>query len=203
MELIDFHTHRPTAEGVVSPRSFGIHPWDADREEAQSYEEFEKRHQSGFDQAEIIGECGLDKVCGTTWGKQMQLFEWQVRIAAKSGKPVVIHCVRAFNEMMELRRQNSGNTWVVHGFTGSLQLAEQLFRSDIWVSFGAAILDERRTKARECLRDIRSPFMLETDDSTCGIEAVYNAAAEIRKTTLAELCHTIKENYNTLMHYNI
>ena len=198
IEYIDFHTHRPTAEGVITPRSFGIHPWDCENEEAQSYQEFKAKYHDNFADTDIIGECGLDKCSKARWERQREVFDWHIRMSMELRKPMVIHCVRAFNELMELRRQNRGNTWVVHGFTGSPQMAEQLFRSGIWVSFGAAILDERRSKARECLGDIRSPFMLETDDSTCGIEAVYNAAADIRKTTLAELCHTIKESYLAL-----
>jgi len=199
MELIDFHTHRETAEGVVTPRSFGIHPWRAGDEKSHSFEEFKSNYATRFEEAEIIGECGLDKACTTDWLSQRRLFEWQIRIADELAKPMVIHCVRAFNELLELRRNHKGHPWVVHGFTGSTQLAQQLFRAGILVSYGAALLDERRNKVRECLRNNPYPFLLETDDSPCGIEAVYKAAATIRKCTLQELGDTIKENYTSLM----
>lgn len=198
MELIDFHTHRETAEGVVTPRSFAIHPWDAEKEKASGIDEFRAKYRSRFDDAQLIGECGLDKACSVGWQRQQQLFLWHIAIAEEQQKPMVIHCVRAFNELSALRRQHPQGTWVVHGFTGSLQLADQLFRQGILVSFGAALLDPRRTKVRECLKDTPHPFLLETDDSPCGIEAVYRAAAEIRKTTPDLLASTIKKTYMTL-----
>ena len=64
---------------------------------------------------------------------------------------------------------------------------------------GNALLDERRAKVRESLSANDGPFLLETDDNPCGIEAVYRAAAEIRKTTVDELASTIKRNYSALV----
>lgn len=199
MEFIDFHTHRETAEGVVTPRSFGIHPWRADTVEASDFDAFRASCGSRFAEAEIIGECGLDKVCAVPMDVQERVFRWQIDIAAGLRKPMVVHCVRAFNELMALRRQNGSGIWVVHGFTGSQQLARQLVQAGIWVSYGAALLDERRAKVRESLSANDGPFLLETDDSPCGIEAVYRAAAEIRKTTVDELASTIKRNYSALV----
>lgn len=199
MEFIDFHTHRETAEGVVTPRSFGIHPCRADAVEAGTFDTFRASCESRFAEAEIIGECGLDKVCAVPMDVQERVFRWQIDIAAGLRKPMVIHCVRAFNELMALRRQNGSGIWVVHGFTGSRQLAQQLAQAGIWVSYGAALLDERRAKVRESLSANDGPFLLETDDSPCGIEAVYRAAAEIRKTTVDELASTIKRNYSALV----
>ncbi len=199
MEFIDFHTHRETAEGVVTPRSFGIHPWRANAVEASDFDAFRASCGSRFAEAEIIGECGLDKVCAVPMDVQERVFRWQIDIAAWLRKPMVVHCVRAFNELMALRRQNGSGIWVVHGFTGSRQLARQLAQAGIWVSYGAALLDVRRTKVRESLSANDGPFLLETDDSPCGIEAVYRAAAEIRKTTVDELASTIKRNYSALV----
>jgi len=201
MEFIDFHTHQPTAEGVISPRSFGIHPWDADKEETRDYDSFRAEYLSRFEQADIVGECGLDKCCVAKWERQKELFEWQIRIAIELDKPMVIHCVRSYDELMAMRRAVEGlmpGTWVVHGFTGHRQLAGQLYREGIWVSYGAAILDSRRIKVRDSLSDNPNPFMLETDTDSCGIEAIYREAACIRGTTPQELANTIKENYNAL-----
>ena len=199
MDFIDFHTHLPTAEGVISPRSFGIHPWDAEKEDADSYARFEAKYGRFFVDAELVGECGLDKACAATWERQMQLFEWQLRFAEEMGKPVVVHCVRAFNELVALRRQYKRLAMAVHGFVGSSEMADQLAREGIVLSFGAAILDPRRTKVRETLARLPHPFLLETDTSDCGIEAVYQTAAEIRTTTTSALADTIKKTYTTFM----
>lgn len=202
MLLIDFHTHRETAEGVITPRSFGIHPWKAGRC-PQDYQEFLNAYSEQCLDAEIIGECGLDKACNVDWRLQTAIFRWQVEIAAENHKPMVIHCVRAANEVMEMRCKVSSlhsglPPWVIHGFIGNPQQAEQLFRAGIWVSFGAAILDYRREKVRNCLSTINTPFFLETDDADCGIAEIYEAAAEIRKCSLEKLSDTIKDNYTSL-----
>ena len=199
MDFIDFHTHLPTAEGVISPRSFGIHPWDAEKEDADSYAHFVTKYEHTFRAAELVGECGLDKASAATWERQMQLFEWQLRLAEEMGKPVVVHCVRAFNELVALRRQYKRLAMAVHGFVGSSEMADQLAREGIVLSFGAAILDPRRTKVRETLARLPHPFLLETDTSDCGIEAVYQTAAEIRTTTTSALADTIKKTYMTFM----
>lgn len=198
MTLLDFHTHKPTAEGVVTPRSFGIHPWQADAEESTSYEAFEARYRSAMQAAEWVGECGLDKVRGAAWERQVELFEWQLRLAEQLGKPVVVHCVYAFNELMALRRQYSATAWVVHGFTGSLPLAQQLHGMGIGLSFGAALLDPRREKVRQTLVALPFPFLLETDTASAAIGDIYEAAATLRQTDVATLADTIKAYFDTL-----
>ncbi|MBO4588597.1 MAG: TatD family hydrolase [Bacteroidales bacterium] len=193
MPLLDFHTHRPTAEGVITPRCFGIHPWvlaaraistsrtsvnDSGMLAAQDglWEGF----MLAAEGAQMIGECGLDKCCDTPWERQMEVFVRQIEIAEQLGKPLVIHCVKAFNELMELRKTHKQTPWVVHGFTGSTELYNQLLKADIEVSFGAAILDKRREKVRETLSKADPDrIFLETDDSGADIREIYHAAAEI------------------------
>ena len=199
MEYIDFHTHRKTSEGVITPRSFGIHPWDADKETAVDKEQLFAKYADKFKLAEVIGECGLDKLCKVSMTKQYDIFVWQLQIASQQRKPVVVHCVRAFNELMTLRKEyNSPTPWVVHGFTGSVQLAMQLYKLGIWVSYGSALTMPQRDKVRQSLRNNPHPFLLETDDSDCGIEAVYHAAAKTKEITIEVLSDTIKENYTAL-----
>lgn len=128
----------------------------------------------------MIGECGLDKCCNTPWAVQMEVFVSQIEIAEELGKPLVIHCVRAFNELMELRKTHKQTPWVVHGFTGSTELYNQLLKAEIEVSFGEAILDKRRTKVRETLSKADPDrIFLETDDSGADIKEIYHTAAEI------------------------
>ena len=194
MPLIDFHTHRPTAEGVVTPRCFGIHPWDATDGLDTKY--FKIRTE----QAEIIGECGLDRYCSTPWNIQMRTFEQQVEIAEQMDKPVVVHCVRAFNELVGIRKRHGKTPWVVHGFAGSRQLCSQLMCHGIEVSFGAAILDPRRTKVRDTLA-ATDPYrlFLETDDSNANIKEIYDTAAELLNCDTEKLKDAIFAHYRRLL----
>ena len=83
--VVDIHTHNPRPE-VLSPTMAGIHPWDAERG-------FVLPDLSSID---IIGETGLDYVCRVAKEAQQRLLEWHLTEAERLQKPVVIHCVKAF-----------------------------------------------------------------------------------------------------------
>ena len=196
MPLLDFHTHRPTAEGVTTPRCFGIHPWRCGETEPSQFSTLYPQ----FEDAEIVGECGLDKCCETPWDVQMDYFVRQIEIAEQLNKPLVIHCVRAFNELMELRKKYHRTPWVVHGFTGSTELFNQLLHADIEVSFGDAILDKRRSKVRETISKADPHrIFLETDDSGADISDIYKEAADLMGCDPATLQDAIKSHYEALL----
>lgn len=139
-----------------------------------------------FAEAHFVGECGLDKACNTPFDLQMTYLRWQLDIAEALRKPVVLHCVHAFNEIIALRKHYS-MPWVIHGFTGSLQLARQLASKDIGISFGTALLEPQRLKVRNTFQQWQGHYMLETDDNPCGIDAVYAAAALIKGLPIDEI----------------
>ena len=193
--IVDFHTHNAiTAENVLVPRSFGFHPWHL-----QGLEQLGEPVDA--DDVDLIGECGLDRCCATPWDLQQEAFIWHLQLAERLRKPVVVHCVRAYNELVDLRRQGRWEMpWVVHGFVGSPQLALLLQQWGIGVSFGAAITDPRRTKPRESLRTLGlGNFFLETDTSPVGIGAVYSAAAAILDCDTKLLEDTINTQLTALL----
>ena len=193
MTFIDFHTHRPTAEGVATPRCFGIHPWLAPVD------------VDGYalpmaDEVDIVGECGLDKCAHAPWESQKELFAWHISLAERWNKPMVIHCVRAFNELIALRKNHRKIPWVVHGFMGGKELYEQLRAHGIGISLGKAVLDARRTKVRETLMSLRDEeLLLETDDSEVNIADIYRCVAELRGMNIVELAAQIELNYSIII----
>ena len=192
--LIDFHTHRPTPEGVITPRSFGIHPWQSHLQEVPESDDV---CWQGID---IVGECGLDVSKPPSMEIQMECFEKQIIIAEKRHLPMVIHCVRAFDQLIALRQQYKSTPWVVHGFTGGPQQADQLSMHGISVSIGAALLDERRTKIRETLCHLGSEnLLLETDDSGASIHQIYATAATLLHISIEQLASDIAVRYNTII----
>lgn len=189
--IIDFHTHRPTAEGVITPRSFGIHPWYAARDANATWP-----HPEDID---LIGECGIDKCCPTPIDLQLEVFEQQIIRAEQWNKPVVVHCVRAYNEVMGLRKQHRKTPWIIHGFIGGAELFEQLKHMGIHISVGAALLKPQHDKLRHALRHATPEgFFLETDDSEVAISDIYNAAAELFAIDCETLEKTIKQHYDAL-----
>jgi len=193
MTLIDFHNHKATAwDGeVFTPSSFAIHPWDAQREEAPTFDAFRQKYEAHFRQAMLVGECGLDRRCDVPLERQLQLFEWQLTLADELQKTVVIHCVHAFDLLLALRKRHPDVPWVLHGFRGGTPQLLQLQRASVIPSFGAALLDPRNGKLREALRDCDGPFLLETDTADCPVSQIYAEAAILKKIPLDELRQTI------------
>lgn len=191
---IDFHTHRPVGVGVVTPRTYGIHPWDAEKAAVPPVDDAVWR------MVEVIGECGLDRVRGASMEKQMAVFEQQIAIAARLDKPLVIHCVRAYDLLLSLRKRWPTGRWVVHGFQGGVALVQQLAERQIGVSVGARILRPDSGKLRSAVVALGSGgFLLETDDSGVAIEDIYAATAAVLGVSLRQLQDDIAERYSQLL----
>lgn len=113
---------------------------------------------------------------------------------------MVIHCVRAFNELIALRKKHTATPWVVHGFSGSVQLYRQLLDHGIEFSLGAAILDQRRKKVRETLATSNpESIFLETDDSGADIAEIYCAAACLLNIESSRLQDIIGIHYHNIL----
>lgn len=74
-----------------------------------------------------IGECGIDKCIDTDINRQKEVFLKQIEISETIEKPVIIHAVRAYNEIINLKKQiHAKQQWIIHGFNSSLQIAQSL-----------------------------------------------------------------------------
>lgn len=144
---VDVHTHVPAPDGraIVSATpgqglgsapyySVGIHPWEADASQLAALETI-----AADKRVVAIGECGLDKLRGPDMQSvQMPVFVAQAQLAEKLGKPLIIHCVRAYGEVMTLhRRMQPSVPWIMHGFNRSDNLARQLTEAGIYLSIPA------------------------------------------------------------------
>ena len=128
--------------------SIGIHPWKADSPEAQqlldesgafthtAVELFRSLLQ--HPRVVLMGEIGLDKLCDAPFDKQLLLFEQQLLLAADLRKPVILHVVKAMDEVLALHRRFSSQipAWIIHGFRGNAQQAQQYLRHGFHLSFG-------------------------------------------------------------------
>lgn len=147
---IDVHTHDPQAdhEAIVclTPEdsfgerryySVGIHPWDAARADERMFERL--REMASDPRVVAIGECGLDRrhTPAVDMAVQEEVFVRQAELAESLGKPLIIHCVGAFNELVELKKRLKPSVpWIVHGFRGKPELARELVRQGFYLSLG-------------------------------------------------------------------
>lgn len=191
----DIHTHRLPqlpGEAIVScyPERFapqeggwysvGIHPWHI----ASSLGE-EARHP----QVLAIGEAGLDKLADASMPVQMAVFESQARLAMELDKPLIIHLVKASDELLKVKRAlRPSNPWIIHGFRGKAALAKEYLRHDFYLSFGEKY-------QADALRAIPSDrLFIETDESPVPVGELYGRAAVLRGVLLEELRETIEGN---------
>lgn len=184
---IDIHTHHPTSRHP-SPQGVGIHPWHAS---AASIDVEAMRS------ATLIGEIGLDFACDVDHKVQEHVFREQLSIAQRWQKPVVLHCVRAFEPMMKILGEYRLAAVIFHGFIGSRQQAEQAVARGYYLSFGEAAFRSPRTV--EAMKSVPLDHLFaETDESTATIESIYQRIAHERGISTEELQEKIEVNYNKI-----
>lgn len=192
---LDIHTHqttrRPQVTAVVNtdplsrtgavewvaPYSVGLHPWNVSADQWQA--DFERvKHLSVA--AAAIGECGLDRLRGPDLETQMIVFEAHLQWASALGLPVIIHCVKAFDLLLGIKKRVSVSApLVVHGFNQNTVILNQLLTQDYYISLGTALFKSQN--AQNALKKVPlDRLFLETDAAIdTPIEAVYAQAAHL------------------------
>ena len=168
--------------------SLGLHPWKLREETWPEAIGFLEQNAAGRNIA-AIGECGLDKCCGTPWKLQEKAFIEQILISEKRMKPVIVHCVKAWDEIIALKKMmQPRQAWLIHGFRGNPQQMEQLIKHNLLFSFGEKY-NEETLKMTPLNR-----LFLETDDARCSIQSIYEGVATLLKMDLSGLKPQIEEN---------
>ena len=168
--------------------SVGIHPWTLTEENADI--QWEALCESIKDKRIIaIGECGLDKLKGPSMELQTAVFKQEAALAEDSSLPLIIHCVKAFNELIQLKKEISPRqSWIIHGFRGKLPLALDCIRHGFYLSIGSHF-QENTLKAIPLDR-----LFIETDESEESIGSIYQRIAETKGIALQELIEAINKN---------
>lgn len=210
MKFFNLHTHQFTNQPEVLelvnqyPQEFdaaipfysiGIHPLFID--ENRLDKDFQVMEQKlALPECLALGECGLDKRAETPFEVQQLVFEKQLALAEKHQKPVVIHCVAAFQELIEIKKRLKIMVpMIVHGFSKKVELAKQLIDNGFYVSFGKNLL--RNPELESVFQSIPNDrFLLETDMVEEGIQAVYTLAAKYKGLKLSELQEIVNKNYS-------
>jgi TatD DNase family protein len=174
--------------------SVGFHPYNVGRvneEETLNRVRLAVKHPRVL----AIGEVGLDKSIEAPLEDQKRVFESQVRIAESANLPVVLHVVRAFNEMIEfMKTHQPAVPMIIHGYNGSTQMAEELVSAGYVISFGEAITGEH-SKIIEALQRVPVEKMfLETDEGDMDIREIYQFAAAVKGVPVEDLRVQIFEN---------
>lgn len=163
--------------------SIGLHPWFADElcEEALPHLQEALRTPHVL----ALGEAGLDKATQrTAFSDQIRLLRAQIQLSEELGLPLILHLVRAQDELLCLRKEiHPDQPWLIHGFRGGIDQARQLLRAGLYLSFGRHFHPESLAAAHA-----EGRAFLETDDEeTLSIQSVYQAASEVLHIAEVEL----------------
>lgn len=177
--------------------SCGIHPWYIDEQnvttDLQAVEQALKNAN-----CVAIGECGLDNRVETELVTQQSIFEAQLELAKQYQKPVIVHCVGAYAEVLSAKKRlQFKQALVFHGFSKNLALAQQLQNADCYVSFGKYLMTQEHLPA--ILKELNlQRIFLETDSSDYLISEVYAKAATALQLELIALQELIQDNFQTV-----
>jgi TatD DNase family protein len=200
-KFFNLHTHNSTPKpGVVAlvnqyPLEFdtsiplssvGIHPWHI-KQETVMQELALLEQYIALPQVAAVGECGLDKRIEVPFHLQQQVFEAELHLAQQVHKPVIIHCVAAFQELIHcISTQGITVPIIIHGFSKNAQLAQQLLQQGYYLSFGKYLFQQ--PELADVLATIPNDrFFLETDTTDRSIQEVYEIAAACKKMSLDQL----------------
>lgn len=83
--------------------SVGIHPWELTEHNAGQLLDYLKQ-QLRKKQFVAAGEAGLDKLAVASMELQLTVFKAQVRLSEEYGLPLIIHCVKAMDELLAVKK---------------------------------------------------------------------------------------------------
>jgi TatD DNase family protein len=213
MHYINIHTHHPPQPNEWAIQnlynnfervheagnySIGLHPWYI----AENWkDEFAIIQQlSTQKNVKAIGECGLDRLAETDFTLQQEVFAQQIEWANQINKPLIIHCVKAYDEVLQQLKQSKVPA-VFHGFNKSEQLANQILKAGHYISFGKVLLQEHLQKVAATLP--LQKLFFETDDAALPIQTIYEHAAKVFSIDEDSLSLQLQENAAKVFNYTI
>ena len=170
------------------------------------------------DDVVAVGETGLDRY----WNDapievQIEVFHRHIELSQETGKPILIHCRDAWDDLLPILRQAGKLHGVIHAFSGN---AEQMFACvelGLFVSFAGSVTYRnakfsslweaaRQTPAERLLIETDAPFMIphpyrgklpRNEPTLAALTAL--RLAELRKESLRTITETTAANAHRLL----
>lgn len=197
--------------------SVGLHPWwiKSDEISEQYFAHLKQQLADNIHQKNCyaLGECGLDAVVETPLALQQQVLDIHLQLAQETSLPLIIHCRKAHNELLQqLKKYNLPGGGVIHGFSGSYDMAAQYWAMDFRLGIGGTITYERANKTREAVKQLPlEAILLETDapdmplhgkqgerNSPINIIAIAQTLADLRGESLEHVAAQTTRNAQQL-----
>jgi TatD DNase family protein len=181
MTFLDIHTHNNAAGNTIFSSgtlylaerriSVGIHPWYINADWKNDLAAI-----AGFaneSNVAAIGECGIDTLKSPAPVElQEDIFKAHIMLAEEVQKPLILHCVKAYDRLVALRNGlKPQQAWIIHGFRGKPQQAEQLIKAGFHIS----LCEKFNPDSARIIPADR--LFIESDESNAAIADIYAAVA--------------------------
>jgi len=192
--------------------SFGLHPWWIEKYTRAEIELVLAQLEKEIHHADAIGETGLDhfsKRDPARFADQEDAFRFQLRLAVKYEKPLVLHIVKAHEKAIQIIREEKAVhlPLQIHSFSGSSEIAKEWVKLGAFLSFSGTFLHEKNHKLRETLRETpRANLLFETDSPDQAwredgrnepqfVREIYKKASQVLDLTPVALAKIVAENF--------
>lgn len=196
LESLMAHEEKLPEDNPGVAYTYGIHPWFLNEDNHDKFIlSVENLVRLPFIVA--VGEAGFDRLKGPSAELQRRTFEEQVMISEEIKKPMVIHCVRGWDELLSVQKRfRPKMPWLVHGFRGNTVLANQLLSKGIFLSIWFEFV--LRPESAVLLRSLPlDRIFLETDGADVDIKHIYDKVAVDLDIAVDQLKKLIIRNFNT------
>lgn len=186
----------------------GIHPGNLDsKTTVLEIEELANREK-----CVAIGEIGLDYYwTQDNKTEQKEVFIAQIELAKKLGLPVIVHDRDAHADCLEILKKHKPKG-VVHSYSGSVEMAEELLKLDMYFGIGGVITFKNAKKLPDVVKMLpEDKILLETDapylspvpyrgkvNNSALIYLTAEKIAEIRNTTTEHILNVTFNNAKRL-----
>lgn len=191
--------------------SVGVHPDETGDMTEASIDEL--RRLAGLPKVVAIGETGLDyHNMGASVETQKKWFVRQLRLAKELNLPVIIHNRDAHKECLDILKREEISRGVMHCFSGSAEMAAEVVKMGLYVSFAGVITYKNARVAAEALRAVpMERVLIETDspylspepfrgqrNHSGNVRLVAEKAALLRGLDFAEVARITADNARRL-----
>lgn len=185
-------------DSFIPTCSVGIHPWHIFPTKLVK-QFFQLEDLCKEENVVAVGEIGLDKMIETSMDLQTRVLEQQIEIADYYQKPVIIHCVRAYSELIVIKKKTKTNIpFIIHGFNKNEQILQELLKNNFYISIGVGFMQKQNALELLNLIPLEKLF-LETDMNNTAIQAIYIAVSEKLNISIFEFKRLIEINYQTIL----
>ena len=200
MNIIDCHTHDASAnDAIINLDRFsdavnlslfysaGIHPWNAENATESLFSRLEQLLQ--LVNVVAVGECGIDKAIATPIDVQQSVMMRQVELSEKYEKTLIVHCVRAWQEIIDLHKSiKPSQKWIIHGFRAKPTVLEALLKEDLFIAYGPLF------NAQSLVNTPLNRLLIETDESHRSIDEVSQSVSDTLGISASKLIMSVSTN---------